>query len=471
MEFPKDTVELARNSRPVVLLHGTLVQKEGISAYNDFALQSGHPVNHKTYSTITHGGRIEKSTEIASQEVNRSRAEVALKNLSNFKELDRDGLKAALHLDSHLYGQVDPSVEIALDLLPSVLHQVEALVSQPQEQVLRKLSGQLKTIEAELSGRFQAEGVVAPKSKQMAAELLDSIAPKAIVIGHSAGGYVAHNMAVNPESTPDEDPFTYDGGNGIGEVLVLSSPIQEGLNKPAPPGVAGLPFYNFDKAVLRPLEKLPTTQLAMLNPLFNGLYNTGKAWMKSLSAANFMLAAQLTGPATYMARPGNAQVEEGSEFFTTYIKDKVIPDGVSVLTFTSPLDQLSQEKRSALITEQPNGNTFSVDLGVSQEDIQRERPTWTHVIMTEKPAEFQRQYSEHIVQDSKSLARLLDERNDEGVRHQALSVIQQQVTQNPGLLESRPELRTALEQVAAERLPFTDSASYLAHQLLTRAEV
>lgn len=469
LEFPQDSVEVARNSRPMVLLHGTLVKKEGISAYREFALQSGHPVNHRTYPTITNGDKIEKSTEIASQEVNRSRAEVVLRNLPRLRELDREGLKRALDMDARLYGGFDSSVEKALDLIPSVLDRVEELVSQPENELLKTFSGQLKQVEGKLGLDLVEAGVASQKAKQMAGEILDSIAPKAIVVGHSAGGYIAHNMAVNPEATPDQDPFTYDGGNGVGEVLVLSSPIQGGLSKPAPPGVAGLPYYNFEKSVLRPLEQLPATQMALLNPIVGGLYLTGKAWLKSLSAANFMVTAQLTSPATYLARPGNAQVEEGSKFFNTYIKDKTIPDGVSVMTFTSPLDQLCLEERSALLTDQPNGNTLSVDLGVGEEDLKRERPTWTHVIMTERPSEFKQQFSQSLLNDSKKLTRLLDRKNDEGVRYEALSIVQNEILQNPSLLNEQPDLRKLLEGVAEERLPFTDSASYLAHRLLQSA--
>ena len=73
LEYPRDNVEVSRNSRPVVLLHGTLVEKDGIAAFRDYALRKGHPVNHRTYESITKGARIEESTELASQQVNLSR--------------------------------------------------------------------------------------------------------------------------------------------------------------------------------------------------------------------------------------------------------------------------------------------------------------------------------------------------------------------------------------------------------------
>ena len=459
--FPNDDVEPARNNRPVVLLHGTLVEKEGIEAFREFALRSGHPVSHQTYSSITKGARIEESSDLASREINFSRAEVAAQNVAALSSLDRPALQQAFQLAPDLYGSHDSSVDIILDKLPHLLQSVQDLLNGPQEEIGSLLSGRLMRLETDFTKQLESAGVERRKARGAAREVLDTIAPKAVVIGHSAGGFVAHNLVVNPETRPDDDPFTYDGGNGIAEALILSSPIEKGLSKPAPPGVSELPFYNFEKSVLRPVEKLPGSQLMLMNPLMNALYQANKSWLKSLSAANFMLSASLTSPLTYLARPGNQQVEEGSEFFQTYMKDKPIPDGVSVITFTSPLDRLSLEDRSALDTEERNGHAFSVKLDVSPEDLQRERPTWSHVLMAERPDLFKDQFAQALSTDPERLSRLLSPANDEGVRHEALSLLQQ-----AGTLEDFPEMRKPLEQVAAEELPFEDSASYLAHQLL-----
>lgn len=464
LEYPVDSVEPARNNRPVVLLHGTLVDKDGIEAYRDFALQNGHPVNHKTYDSITKGHRIEHSTELASREVNLSRAEVASRNLASLAKLDRPALQDFLKLDSHLYGEVDQSVELTMDQVPGVLERLEGILAQPEEQLAQGLSGQIQELESEMASQLTTAGVSQGKAKAIAREVIDSFAPKAILIGHSAGGYVAHNMVVNPEIQPDNDAFTYDGGNGVAEALVISSPVEKGLSKPAPPGIAELPFYNYEKNVLRPLEAFPTSQLAMMNPFLNAAYTMNKSWFRSLSATNFMLAASLTSPITYATRPGNQQVEEGSDFFKTYIQGKPIPQGVSVVTFTSPLDRLSLEDRSALVSSQANGQSFSVDLGVSAGDLERERPTWTHVIMTEKPQAFKEQFGQALSQDPQRLSRTLHSSNDEGVRHEALSLLKN--SQDKIAWQNDPIMKQALENVASERLPFTDSASYLAHQLL-----
>lgn len=466
LEFPADSVESARNNRPVVLLHGTLVEKDGIAAYRDFALRSGHPVSHETYQSITKGHRIEESTEIASKEVNLSRAEVAQRNVETLKGLNPTELAKRFRLNPSLYGKEDPSVSKTVEHLPELIGQVESLLGQSQTKVGTSLSGDLSRLESSFASDLKKAGVSESKASGIAREVLDTIAPKAILIGHSAGGFVAHNMVVNPETTPDDNPFTYDGGMGIGEAIIISSPVEKGLSKPAPSGIAGLPFYNFEKNVLRPIEKLPASRLAMLNPIVSTLYAANKSFLKTMSAASFMVTASLMAPATYLARPGNEQVEEGSEFFETYIKDKPIPDGVSLMTITSPLDQLSTEDRSALVTEQRNGHSLSMDLEVSQEDLQRERPTWTHVIMTEKPDSFKQQFAEAVSTDGQRLSRILDQTNDEGVRHEALSLLHKARQKNPSLLTDDTQVKKSLQKVAAEQLPFEDSASYLAFQLL-----
>jgi len=467
LEYPRDNVEVSRNSRPVVLLHGTLVEKDGIAAFRDYALRKGHPVNHRTYESITKGARIEESTELASQQVNLSRAEVAGRNLKALEGLDRSGLQKALSLKSDLYGSTDPNVETILDEAPALLERIGELLKQPTDQVSQLLSGQLKRLEGEFAARLTERGVDVDKSRAAIRELVDTVAPKAIVIGHSAGGYVAYTLAVNPETTPDADPFTYDGGNGVGEVVVLSAPIKSGLPKPAPSGVADLPFYNYDNTFLRPLEELPPAQLILANPLADFAYNATKELMRGASRLGFMVAATLSTPLIHQLRPGNAQVEEGSSFFKKYVEGRDIPDGTSIIGVTSPLDNLSQEERSRLDTDQTNGHTLSIDLQVSEEQLLRERPTWAHIIMTEKPDSFKYQFANHLEDNPEALVKLLDTRNDDGVRHEALSLVRDQLQNAPELLEQNTRLKEALEKVASEKVPFSDSPSYLAYQILS----
>jgi Alpha/beta hydrolase family len=467
LEFPKDRVDLARHQRPVVLLHGTIVGKEGIEAYREFALQQGHPVNHRDYPGITKGAAIEQSTEIASKEVNRSRAEVARLNLENLKNADSQRLEQFFQLDGGLYGTPDADADKIGALLPTVTSRVASLLNQPQSMIESSLSGQLRELEQELAGELGKQGVSSPHLVKIAAGLVDALAPKAILVGHSAGGFVAQTMVVNPEPEVGIDlPFAYDGGHGVGEAILLSAPVGKGLPTPAPPGVLGLPYYNYESQVLRPLEKLPQVQLARLNPIADFMYGATKAWLSMASEVGTYVSLSMTSPLLHIASPGYRQVNEGDEFFETYVKDKPVPDGVSVLAVTSPLDQLSQEDRSKVTTGQVNAHHLSIDLGVSDEDIRRERPTWSHVIMTEKPDSFKAQYAEHLSHNSDAFGKLLDPKNDDGVRYEALRLLKGELADDPGLIERQPGVGQVLAKVAAERMPFEDSPSYLAFQML-----
>ena len=180
-----------------------------------------------------------------------------------------------------------------------------------------------------------------------------------------------------------------------------------------------------------------------------------------------MVAATLSTPLIHQLRPGNAQVEEGSSFFKKYVEGRDIPDGTSIIGVTSPLDNLSQEERSRLDTDQTNGHTLSIDLQVSEEQLLRERPTWAHIIMTEKPDSFKYQFANHLEDNPEALVKLLDTRNDDGVRHEALSLVRDQLQNAPELLEQNTRLKEALEKVASEKVPFSDSPSYLAYQILS----
>jgi pimeloyl-ACP methyl ester carboxylesterase len=467
LEFPNETVGQARHSRPVVLLHGTLVGKESIEAYREFALQQGHPVSHHDHPGITKGSPLETSTEIASREVNRSRAEIARKHLDSLQNADSDRLAQFFQLDATLYGSDDPDVGKIASLLPSVTDRVSTFLDQPQSLLETQFSGQLRQLESEVAAELDELGVQSGHRKKMAAQLVDTIAPKAILVGHSAGGFVAHTMVVNPEPELGTDlPFAYDGGHGVGEAVLLSAPVGKGLPKPAPPGILGLPFYNYDNQVLRPMEKLPQVRLARLNPVFDFLYGSTKAWMSAATKVATVVSLSLTSPLIHLARPGYQQVEEGADFFETYVKDKPVPDGVSVIAVTSPLDQLVQEDRSVLGTGQTNTHNISISLGVTEDDLQRERPTWSHVIMSEKPDSFKNQYSDRLAQRPEAMIKMLEPTNDDGVRHQALKLFTQEMVEAPDLLNRFPELVPALQKVADERMPFSDSPSFLASQIL-----
>ncbi|MGE0490801.1 MAG: hypothetical protein AB7S38_16460 [Vulcanimicrobiota bacterium] len=469
LEYPRPGQPQARNGRPVLLLHGTLVGEEGIEAYKDYALERGFAVDNHTHEGVRDGHPIEESAQQVSREVNFARLEIARQNLGQLLGCDRQGLKDFFKLNHNLYQSHDDSAEVVLDLLPTVLRRFEMLVSQPEDKLADSFSGKLERLEGELAHQLESYGAGEPeRCARMAAEIVDSVAPKAVLVGHSAGGFVGYTLALNPETRPDNDPFTYDGGNGVGEVVVLSSPIGKGMSVPAPPGVAEMPFYLVDSAVLRPVEELPVSQLMRLNPLVDLAYSG----TKELARLSFNLATLasvgLTSPLTYAVRPGYEQVMANSDFFKNYVEGKPIPDGVTVLAVTSPLDRMSLEARSQVDQRQANAHNLSVDMQLDPEQIQRERPTWTHVKMTEMPETFRQQFAARLLEQPDETARLLDASNNDGVRYDTLVLLEQQLE---GISDwARQErfagLKEALQKVADERLPFEDSPSFVAYRVL-----
>lgn len=464
LEFPGDEVAPARNRRPVILLHGTLVKKEGIEAYRDYALELGHPVDHRDYPSITEGDRIEESAATASRQINRARVEIARQNLTELMGSDRAELGQFFELDPNLYGAHDAGVESVLDVLPGLTQKFEKLLGQEEATLDESFSGQVKAVQDELTQELEGRGV--ERSGKVAAELIDTLAPKSIVIGHSAGGFVGYTLALNPETTPDDDPFTFDGGNGVGELLILSSPVGKGMSVPAPPGIAEMPFYIYESNVLEPLEELPASKLARLNPVVDLSYRSGKAMLEWASEVGTLASVAMTSPLVFLMKPGYEQVREGSDFLEEHVEGRQVPDGVTVIAVTSPLDKMSLEERSRLEDDQENTHNFSVDLKLSQEELERERPTWSHVKMTENPFSFKNQLADELVEKPESLKSLMHPSNDDGVRYEALQMVAGELQGNGSL--ATPELRRTLEDVAAERLPFRDSPSNLAGELLKK---
>lgn len=443
IQHPPAHLPEARNRRPVVIVHGTLVEKESIEPYKDFALENGHPVDHRTYPNVKDGGYIQESARMVAENVNASRAELAAENLSDLESAGRDGWKQFFHIDGNLYGKPDPVADKVLDEVPWLLKQVKRAIKNPDQ-----LSSRLEKVEHQL-----AERIASPQAEKIAAELVDSVAPKAMLIGHSAGGFVAYTLAVNPEE--------YDGGKGVAEVVLLSSPVRKGMPEPLPPAMADMAFYVADKQILRPLEETPAMQLAQLNPFFALSYGMAKTATKTAWAVASQMNTGLQLPAIYAMKPGYEQVTGGSEFFEKYVKDKPIPQGVSVISVTSDVDRMVEPQRAELDESQPNAHNLKVDQQISPEELERERPTWAHVKMSERPDLFLEQFQENLRENPEQAVRHLHPDNGDGIRYEVLKVLAQEKSLPEDVLE-------AVRQVAAERLPFADSPSALAQKILDR---
>lgn len=442
LEYPQSDVAPARHERPVVIVHGTLVDKQSIEAYRDYALEQGHPVDWQNYQGITDGAPLQDSAQEVSHNINQARQELARTHLAELQGADPAQLAKFFQCDDSARGR---KVKENLEWL---VQKAGAQVTSPDTDTL---SSRLKKLEGQLEQRLGGEEWTA----KAAAHVIDCLAPKATLVGHSAGGYVAYALALNPK---------FDGGLGVGEVVVLSSPIGKGMNFPAPPGLAELPFYQMvESPILQPLEASPLMKLAELNPFFKVGYALSKTASQTAWAVATQLNTALLSPVIFAQKPGYEQVTGFSSFFKENLKDKQVPDGVTVVSVTSKDDRMSLPSHSRIDDSRPNAHNFDVDQHISDQELKKERPTWGHVQMSMRPELFERQFDRSLLQNPSEAARFLDPSNDDGARFDVLQTLQKQ---GPQWLAERPELKQAVAQVAAENQPFKDSPSQLAQLLL-----
>lgn len=451
LEYPQADVAPARHERPVVIVHGTLVDKQSIEAYRDYAIEKGHPVDWQNYQGITDGALLQDSAQQVSNNINQARQELARTHLANLQGADPAGLAKFFGCDDSARGR---KVQENLEWL------VKRATTEVTSPSVETLSSRLKKLEGQLEKRLGGE----EWTGKAAAHLVDCLAPKATVVGHSAGGYVAYALALNPEDGQKSKYPKYDGGLGVGEVVVLSSPIGKGMNFPAPPGLAELPFYQMvEEPILQKLEASPMMKLAELNPFFKMGYALSKTATKTAFALATQMNTGLMSPVIFAQKPGYEQVTGFSSFFKENLKDKSVPDGVTVVAVTSKDDRMALPSHSRIDASRPNAHNFDVDQKFSKEELEKERPTWGHVQMSMKPELFEQQFDQSLVDKPAEAARFLDASNDDGVRYDVLQVLQKQ---GPEWLAGQPELKKAVQEVAAENQPFKDSPSALAQLLL-----
>ncbi|MDQ7821403.1 MAG: hypothetical protein RDV48_01275 [Candidatus Eremiobacteraeota bacterium] len=482
LAYPDPLGAEARNYAPVVIVHGTLREKESIADYHEASLASGHPTESSTYMSIKDGERLEVSAQNVSRTVNESRLDIAKNNLKTLRPMKNDParLMEFFEMDQALYGEADQSVKGIAALLPGVIDRIDSMLSMKEGVLKDSFSTRLKEYEQELAGAIGKTGFASSlegkKKKEVlqkcAGEIIESIAPKALLVGHSMGGYVAYLIGINPKGSPDErSPFTFDAANGVSTIMTLSSPIAKGVRRPLPNGLATVGFDIYEKNVLDPLEQTPGMALALTNPLFAAWYAANKAVAKEATKQTAELSASLTNPYIYAQKPGYEQISEGSTFIREHVEGRKVPPGVTLIAVTNREDQVSEAERSVADESQVNAHNLDVDVKVTAEDLKNPtdtRPRVAHFKMASYPLEHWGEFKREICEDPRYIPRILDGKNHDGMRYNALVVLLDRVIEDRSFLE-KPGMEAsvdAIKQVAQEKLPFKDSPSYVASQIL-----
>jgi len=464
---------VARNETPVVIVHGTGFGEESISAYKDAALQTGHPAELTTYTTIKEGEPMEQSGQLVSRNINNARMEVSgkhLEELSSCKD-DPEALKEYFGMSSDFYGRHDERVDRVVSLMPALIDKMEDLLENDKDELLETFSGRTKEIEKSLAEQVRKAGYSDKKvAARVAGEIMDVIAPKAVLVGHSMGGFVSYTLALNPKAG-DKSDFTYDGANGVSTVITLSSPVGKGVNKTLPSGLANYAYTLLEKNVLDPMETFPGMQFSMVNPFFNMWYSYNKELTKEMYKNSALIGSVYMNPIIHLMKPGYEQITEGSDFIKKYVDNKKVPDGVTVIAISNRDDGVSEQDRSMVDEKQPNAHNLDAEITIKPEELKNPKstvPTLAHMKMALYPFEHGEEFRKEVMEDPKHITRILDPSNYDGVRWKCLSVLKEDLEKDPAMLR-KAEFKPVLEKiisVAAEEMPFATSPSCIAREIL-----
>lgn len=476
----------ARHDAPVVVVHGTMVDASKVIGNEEPILNDGHPVDIQTYQSIKEGQPLQESGQLLSTRINEDRIEIARANVSRLKALGGDlpAIASDLGIDGTLYGSDDGSATRLAGLVPSLVSRIDAVLAQPVDTLKASFSLKMRRIEEALVGEVSRTGFAANTADvrtrdalrcKAAAELMDAIAPKAVLVGHSMGGFVSYVVAMNPSDEKSQgSPFAYDAGNGISTIIAVSSPIKSGTSNPLPPGLESYGYDTLDKTVLAPFESTPQGQLIMANPILDGWWQVEKSLTRAAMGAAANASTVLTDPLTFAMKPGVAQISEGSDFIHKYVEGRKVPREMTAFSFTNRDDGIAEADHSLL--DERQANAFNVDVRVALPPDLLAKPgttpaTLTHLMMGRFMYAHGAQCKEKVFQNPVLLPKVLDGANYDGVRWLGLSTLQEMVDEDPTLLV-QPRMagvRAAVERVAAEKMPFRDAPSALARKILDKA--
>ncbi|MGD9580957.1 MAG: hypothetical protein AB7V50_06265, partial [Vampirovibrionia bacterium] len=493
----------------------TLVKEDTLFKMRDLLNPKVHKLDLRYYPEVTDGKPIEDSAMVVSKNVNKVRIDNTKEKLHDIKKIkdNPEELKAHFGINQNLC-QDKCDTEQIVRLLPDVISEVEQITKRGKNDLLNSFSTRVKAVEIKLADQLQQTDLgnwdKANKEticKKAASIIMDGIAPKAVLIGHSLGGLVAHLMAVNPKEVAfdehnnliDQSKYTFDAANGIALFTSLGAPVENGTDLDS----AGMREARYDwcyETILKPIED-PWAKMGLLN--FNLPWLMSREIFKN-GCLNFSKSVDiepLKDPEHLKQKPALVQMLRDSSFLKDHVIGKHAPEGVSSLSYYHPDDKYMEVEFVKLNEAHPNNHNIRVnfevtnevvnhyrnDLSVSkamsyfmqsltgdirmQEEEKMIRSLYAHDVVAFQPQELIKSFKEDIIQNPESAIRMLDLSNSDTLRSQCLDVIYDQVQANPDFLANNPELLERVQQVSSEGMPFESSPSYRAGEILEISEL
>lgn len=461
---------------PIIFVHGTTLSKESIEPYYKAMKKSGFKAHLECYPTITRGDRIEKSGLEVSKTVNNKRIAQTSSNLKALNKIKDDPAKLKTFFGiTSSYSQINKIV----DLLPEVIEKIDSLMSQPDLNL--NFSTNTKLIEDQLTEKIRQTnfGNQNPDNKDLLCKkiserIMNVIAPKAMLVGHSMGGFVSYAIALNPkEGLNDDNPYRYDAGNGIATVMTLCAPIKSGVPTPLPPTFSNLAWDLIEEDYFSKMNEYVDKYS---DPVTSFWYNMWKGFSKLTLKSTSDTMAQGLNEQIYKFKPGFKQITEGSDFIKNYIKDKNVPSGVTAISYYNPEDGIAVEKCCKLNEENKNNHNISINIEISakdlleakKEDKQMTRSHLAHRLVALSPKACNKAFEQKLLDKPEWAMDLLSPQNADSIRYKTLQFLEKHIEKSPKLLKDNVNLQAKLKEVADERMPFEASPSTLARKILKK---
>lgn len=459
---------------PYIFVHGTTLSKESIEPCYKAMKKSGFKAYLECYPSITKGEQIEKSGLEVSKTVNNKRiaqTRINLKALNKIKD-DPGKLKKFLGITA-----TGTDINKILDFIPEIIEKLNTIINEQDLNLC--FSTHTKLIEEQLTEKILQTNYANNNTdnkdvicKKIAERIMNVITPKAVLVGHSMGGFVSYAIALNPkENLNDDDPFHYDAGNGIATVITLCSPIKSGVPYPLPPTFSNLTWDLLEEDYFADMDNYVEK---FSDPITNYWYNLWKGINKSILKSTSDTMAHGMNENIYLTKPGFKQITEGSTFIKKYIENKTVPEGITAISYYSPDDGIAVEECCKLDESKSNNHNISIDIEVSKEELkkakkedrQMTRSHLAHRLVALSPGKCNKAFEEKLIGEPNWAIALLNNKNSDSIRYKALQFINKQIEKDPKFLNNNQILKNKIQEVASERMPFKASPSTLAQNIL-----